>query len=186
MEEQIVFLDRAAFRQWLSKNYATNKGVWLVFSKVDTLKTIKQSEALEEALCFGWINGQIKSLDDEKYLMKFTPRRKDSRWSEYNRNLAARLIEQGIMTEYGLAAIEQAKKSGTWDLPRQERASDEQIQILIDALHGHDLALANLLKMPLSVRRTYTTAYLDVKTEETRVKRLKRIIERLNENKKPM
>ena len=186
MEEQVIFPDRAAFRKWLLKNHATNKGVWLVFSKVITLKTLKPDEALEEALCFGWIDGQIKSLDAEKYLKKFTPRRKDSRWSDYNRDLAARLIEQGIMTEFGLAAIERAKKSGNWNVPRQARASDEQIQILINALQGYDLALSNLQKMPLSVRRTYTTAYLDAKTEETRVRRLKRIVERLNENKRPM
>jgi uncharacterized protein YdeI (YjbR/CyaY-like superfamily) len=186
MEEQILFPDRAAFRKWLSKNHASNKGVWLVLSKVNTLKTLKPDEALEEALCFGWIDGQIKSLDEEKYMKKFTPRRKGSRWSEYNRNLAARLIEQGQMTEFGLAAIEQAKQSGNWNVPQQARASDEQIQILIDALQGYDLALANFLKMPLSVRRTYTTAYLDAKAEETRVSRLKRIIERLNENKRPM
>jgi uncharacterized protein YdeI (YjbR/CyaY-like superfamily) len=186
MEEQALFPGRGDFRKWLLKNHDASKGVWLVFGKNDIITTIKPDEALEEALCFGWIDGQIKSVDEEKYLKKFTPRRKDSRWSETNSNLATRLIEQGKMTEYGLAAIEQAKKSGNWEIPRQARASDEQIQILINALQGADLALANFMKMPLSVRRTYTVAYLDAKKEETRVKRLQWIIARLNENKKPM
>ncbi len=186
MEEQISFPDRDGFREWLIGNHNSNKGIWLVFSKVPGSKTLKQSEALEEALCFGWINGQIKSLDNEKYMMKFTPRSKGSRWSETNRAIANRLIERGKMTTHGLMAIEQAKKAGNWDIPRNPRASDEQIQILIDALQGADLALANFLKMPLSVRRTYTTAYLDAKTEDTRVRRLQTIIERLNQNKRPM
>ena len=186
MEEQVIFCDRDEFRKWLNANHNINKGIWLVFSKVNTLKTLKPDEALEEALCFGWIDGQIKSLDIEKYVKKFTPRRKDSRWSEYNRNLAARLIASGSMTEYGLAAIERARRSGTWDVPDEAPVSDAQIEILVNALQGADLALANFMKMPLSVRRTYTYAYLDAKKEETRVKRLQTIIERLNQNKKPM
>ena len=90
------------------------------------------------------------------------------------------------MTEYGIMAIEQAKKSGTWDIAKEEPISDSQIEILINALKGTEPALSNFMNMPLSVRRTYTTAYLDSKKEETRIKRLQRIIERLNENKKPM
>jgi uncharacterized protein YdeI (YjbR/CyaY-like superfamily) len=186
MEEQVIFSDRDEFRKWLLKNHATNKGVWLVFSKVNKIKTLKPAEALDEALCFGWIDGQIKSLDVEKYLKKFTPRRKDSRWSEYNRNLAARLITSGRMTDFGLMAIERARRSGTWDIPDETPVSDTQIDILVNALQGADLALANFMQMPLSVRRTYTYAYLDAKKEETRVKRLQTIIERLNQNKKPM
>ena len=109
MADQIIFSGREEFRRWLSKNHNISKGVWLVFSKVNTLKTLKPGEALEEALCFGWIDGQMQSLGDEKYLKKFTPRTKDSKWSETNRISASRLIECGRMTEHGLAAIEQAK-----------------------------------------------------------------------------
>ena len=143
-------------------------------------------EALEEALCFGWIDGQISSVDDEKYLKKFTPRRKGSKWSERNREIATRMIENGRMTEYGMAAIEQAKKSGTWDSPKQVPVTDDQVDILVEALNGAEPALSNLLKMSPSVRRTYTAFYLDAKKEETRINRLQRIIERLNQNKPPM
>jgi uncharacterized protein YdeI (YjbR/CyaY-like superfamily) len=90
------------------------------------------------------------------------------------------------MTEYGTMAIEQAKRDGTWDLPNREPISDGQIEILTGALQGAEPALSNFTKMPLSVRRTYTAMYLDAKKEETRIRRLERIIERLNENKKPM
>jgi uncharacterized protein YdeI (YjbR/CyaY-like superfamily) len=109
MSEQILFLDREEFRKWLLENHHVSKGIWLVFGKAGKLKTLKPDEALEEALCFGWIDGQLSSIDDAKYLKKFTPRRKGSRWSERNRNLTSPLIENGKMTETGLTAIEQAK-----------------------------------------------------------------------------
>ncbi len=90
------------------------------------------------------------------------------------------------MTEYGMAAVEQAKKSGNWDTPKAEPINDEQIGILISALSGAELALSNFMKMPISVKKTYTALYLDAKKEDIRIKRLEKIIERLNENKKPM
>jgi len=186
MEEPILFTDREEFREWLYKNHNSSQGIWLVFGKGGKLKTLKPDEALEEALCFGWIDGQLNSIDDAKYLKKFTPRRKASKWSEKNKAIAYRLIENGKMTEYGLIAIEQAKSNGTWDVPKEAPFSDDQIEVLTGALQGAEPALTNFMKMPPSVRRTYTAMYLDAKKEETRIKRLQRIIERLNENKKPM
>jgi uncharacterized protein YdeI (YjbR/CyaY-like superfamily) len=186
VEERILFANREEFRQWLFKNSNTSRGIWLIFGKAVKLKTIKADEALEEALCFGWIDGQFKSIDDEKYLKKFMPRRKGSKWSEKNKHIVNRLIENGQVTEYGYKAIEEAKKSGTWDMPKRVPILNNQIEILINALNGAEPALSNFLKMPLSVRRTYTAAYLDAKKEETRINRLKKIIERLNDNKRPM
>jgi len=186
MTEQLAFSDRAEFRAWLHENHITNRGIWVVFDKANTATKLKANDALEEALCFGWIDGQIKSVDDEKYLKKFTPRTKDSRWSNANRALAIRLIESGRMTQHGYAAIERAKSRGAWDAQKTITVSDEETRVLIDALQGADLALANFLKMPPSVRRTYTAFYLDAKAEETRKRRLERIVARLNENKRPM
>ena len=85
-----------------------------------------------------------------------------------------------------VAAIEEAKKSGNWDTPKQAPVSDSQIEILVKALEGVEPALSNFLKMSTSIRRTYTAAYLDAKKEETRIRRLESIIRRLNDNKKPM
>jgi len=186
MDEQLLFTDREEFRKWLLENHNVGKGIWLVFGKSGKVKTLKADEALEEALCFGWIDGQVNNIDDAKYLKKFTPRRKGSKWSERNRGIASKLIENGKMTEYGLAAIERAKSEGIWDMPKREPISDGQIEILTDALQGAELALSNFVKMPLSIRRTYTAMYLDAKKEETRIRRLEKIIERLNDNKKPM
>ncbi len=185
--EQLVFPDRGAFREWLQKNHGIDKGVWLVFGKTKGLQTLTASEALEEALCFGWIDGQIRSLGEDKYLKKFARRSKRSRWSAVNQALAGRLIESGRMTEHGLAAIDQAKDAGTWAAPtRRPVISDGQVEVLIAALQGADLALRNFLRMPPSVRRTFAMAYQDAKKEETRKRRLEWIIERLNANKGPM
>lgn len=186
MDEQLLFANRLEFREWLINNHNKSKGTWLVFGKTEKLRTIKPDEALEEALCFGWIDGQINSMDEEKYVKKFTPRRKGSKWSEKNRGIAAKLIEDGLMSENGFAVIEQAKKYGTWDLPKAEPIDDEQISILTEALRGSEPAFTNFQNMSRSVRRTYAAHYLNAKSDETRKRRLAQIIGRLNENKKPM
>ena len=183
---QLLFENRESFREWLFQNHHISPGIWLVFGKADKLKTLTADEALEEALCFGWIDGQLRSIDDQKYQKKFTPRRKGSVWSERNRKLVKKLIENGCMTEAGQAVIDQAQKQGSWDSPKPAPISETQIEVLIQALSGAEKALANFLKMPPSVKRTYTALYLDAKKEDTRKKRLDKIIERLNENKKPM
>lgn len=181
-----MFKDREELRKWLYENHDKSSGIWMVFGKTKNLVTVKAEEALEEALCFGWIDGQLNSIDQERYLKRFTPRRKGSSWSEKNRKTAEMLISSGRMTGSGLNAIEEAKRTGKWDATKADPIGEEQIDILIKALSGHELALLNFINMPQSVRKTYTALYLDAKKEETRVNRLQKIIERLNENKKPM
>jgi uncharacterized protein YdeI (YjbR/CyaY-like superfamily) len=185
-DDQLVFENRAAFREWLVDNHQKSPGIWLVFRKDAEIKTLTADEALEEALCFGWIDGQIQSLGAKEYRKRFTPRRKGSVWSERNRKLAQKLIEEGAMAAAGQAAIAQAQKLGTWDKPKPAPISEEQIGILADALSGSGIALTNFVNMSASVRRTYTAHYLAAKSEDTRKRRLEQIIERLKENKKPM
>ena len=182
----LAFADRDAFRKWLVVNHQVNSGIWLVFGKAGKLKTLTADEALEEALCFGWIDGQLQKLDEARYRKRFTPRREGSAWSERNRSLAQKLIESDGMTEAGHAAIAQARKAGTWSLPKPAPISDAQVQMLVQALQGTGLALANFQNMPPSVRRTYTAVYLSAKKEDTKNRRLETIIARLKENKKPM
>ena len=186
MEEQLLFSDRDEFRKWLSKNHAASPGIWLILGKSGKLKTVRADEALEEALCFGWIDGLIKRVDDTRYLKKFSRRRKGSKWSVKNRKTVEELIDSGKMEEPGLATIEEAKKSGNWDLPERETATDDQVEILIKAINGTEPALSNFMNMSLSIRKTYTMFYLDAKKEETGIRRLEKIISRLNENKGPM
>ena len=185
-EDQLVFENRAAFRKWLVENHQQNPGIWMVLGKSAKVKTLTANEALEEALCFGWIDGRIRSLGADKYIKRFTPRRRASVWSERNRKLAENLTKDGLMTAAGQAAIEEARKKGTWDRPKPEPISEAQINILTRALSDSPKALGNFLKMSPSVRRTYAGFYLEAKAEDTRRRRLARIVERLNENKKPM
>lgn len=183
---QCLFENRASFRRWLVHNHQKSPGIWLVFSKVAEIETLTANEALEEALCFGWIDGQLRSLGARKYLKRFTPRRRGSVWSERNRRLAQQLTDEGRMTAAGRAAMTQAQELGTWDGPTPAPISEAQVGILVDALSGSGRALTNFLNMSASVRRTYAAFYLAARKEDTRKRRLERIIERLEDNKKPM
>ena len=186
MNEYLQFASRDEFRNWLRDNCLSSAGVWLLFGKPGGVKTLKASEALEEALCFGWIDGQMQSIDDKSYLKYFSRRRKNSKWSEKNKALVEVLEKQGIMTDYGRAKIEEAKKNGQWDATKSPAIADEQIAVLADILKEHELAHTNFLAMPPSVKKTYTRAYFDAKTEDGRNKRLSWMIDRLNNNLKPM
>ncbi|WP_242994891.1 YdeI/OmpD-associated family protein [Lacrimispora sphenoides] len=186
MIEHLLFTSRDEFRNWLEENCLSSGGVWLLFGKSGGPKTIGANEALEEALCFGWIDGQMKSIDDNKYIKYYSSRRENSKWSEKNKSLVEKLEKQGLMTDYGKVKIEEAKKSGQWDAPKPAEITDEQIGLLSDLLKEHEPAYTNFQAMAPSVKRTYTRAYLDAKTDAGRVKRLAWMIERLNKNLKPM
>jgi len=164
----------------------SSDGIWLLFGKTGGPKTIKANEALEEALCFGWIDGQMQSIDDTSYIKYFSMRRKNSKWSEKNKALAETLERQGVMTDYGRAKIEEAKKNGQWDVSKPPAVTDEQIAVLSDLLKEHEPAYTNFLAMPPSVKKTYTRAYFDAKTDAGRNNRLSWMVERLNKNLKPM
>jgi uncharacterized protein YdeI (YjbR/CyaY-like superfamily) len=186
MTEYLLFTSRDEFRNWLQDNCLSSGGVWLLFGKSGGQKTIKANEALEEALCFGWIDGQMQRIDDKTYIKYFSIRRKNSNWSVKNKTLVETLEKQGIMTDYGRAKINEALKNCQWNKPNPLTVTDEQIAILSDLLREHELASTNFQGMSPSVKKTYTRAYFGAKTEAGRGKRLSWIIERLNKNLKPM
>ena len=186
MSPHLQFVSRDEFRNWLHDNCLSSGGVWLLFGKSGGPKTIKAGEALEEALCFGWIDGQMQSIDDKTYLKYFAMRRKNSKWSDKNKALVEKLEKQGIMTDYGRTKIEEAKKNGQWDTPKTPSVTDEQIAFLLDLLKEYEPARTNFEAMSPSVKKTYTRAYFDAKTDAGRAKRLSWMIERLNKNLKPM
>ena len=111
-----LFPDRAAFRKWLSAHHASEPGLWLRIAKAGSpLRSVTYAEALDVALCFGWIDGQKKSHDADSFLQKFTPRQKRSPWSKRNREHVERLVAAGEMHAAGLAAVEAARADGRWD-----------------------------------------------------------------------
>ncbi len=112
---ELRFPTRLAFRAWLEDNAETSEGVWLVFGKTETATTLSAKEALEEALCFGWVDGQMKRIDDTQYRKYFACRREKSPWSDKNKKIVETLRARGLMAEAGEKAVEAAKKNGMWD-----------------------------------------------------------------------
>ena len=107
--------DRNDFRNWLFNNHDKCKGIWLIFFKKSSPKfNLSYTDARDEALCFGWIDSTVKKIDDDSRKQYFSPRRTNSKWSKFNRNKVQELIECGLMTNYGLKVIEEAKKNGNY------------------------------------------------------------------------
>jgi len=179
----MIFKDRTEFRKWLMNNHATSPGIHVVFVKGQTLT---YADALEEAICFGWIDGVVHKLDKDKYTRYFIKRSKMSNWSEKNKKLALGLIQKGLMTTSGLAAIKQAKQNGMWDRIQNNSVSDSSFIEFIKMISENKLALTNFENMSASVRKTYVLFYFDAKTETGRAKRLEKIISRLEQNLRPM
>ncbi len=186
MNDILEFADREEFRKWLHEHCNSEDGVWLLFGKAGGPKTIKAAEALEEALCFGWIDGQMQSIDDKTYKKYFSMRRENSKWSEKNKALVKSLEERGLMTDHGRKKVEEAKKNGQWTAPKPAAITEEQISILSSILKDYEPAFTNFCAMSLSVKKTYTRAYLDAKTDSGREKRIAWIVDKLNKNLKPM
>ncbi|RKI71111.1 hypothetical protein D7V91_02050 [bacterium 1xD42-67] len=186
MDDIMRFDDRGAFRSWLMEHCRSSSGIWLLFGKAGGPKTVTAGEALEEALCFGWIDGQMQRIDDTTYKKYFSQRRGGSKWSEKNKALVQSLEERGLMTGSGREKIEEAKKNGQWYAPGPAAVTEEQIAQLSAMLEGHEPAWTHFQTMSPSVKKTYTRAYLDAKTEAGREKRIAWIADRLDRGLKPM
>lgn len=186
MDKILTFTERHAFREWLGKYGTESDGIWLLFSKKEEIVTLSAGDALEEALCHGWIDGQVQSLDDNTYKKYFARRIPKSKWSVKNKELAQTLMKKGLMTPQGLGAIERARENGSWDNTKRILIDEEQIQMFNGIIKPYEPAYTNLQAMSHSVQRTYTGFYLDAKSDKARQARLEKIIDRLNRNLKPM
>jgi uncharacterized protein YdeI (YjbR/CyaY-like superfamily) len=183
---ELFFMTRNDFRTWLQEHAETSGSIWIVFSKTKSFITLSANEALEEALCFGWIDGQMKSIDETKYLKYFSRRREKSVWSDKNKKIVETLRAKKLMTDLGEKAVEAAIKNGEWNAERQNVISAEQVEAFVEKLIGLSPASENFHNMPPSVQRTYTKRYLSFKSEDSREKDFLKIVERLNNNLKPM
>lgn len=179
-------MNREEFRKWLEVHCLSEEGVWLLFGKAGGPRTVKAGEALEEALCFGWIDGQMQSIDEKSYKKYFSLRRENSKWSEKNKALVKELEERGVMTEFGRRKIAEAKANGQWDAPKPGAVTEEQIAQVCAVLEEYEPAFTNFQAMSPSLKKTYTRAYFDAKTDAGRKKRVAWMVERLNKNLKPM
>ncbi len=173
----ISFADQAAWREWLAAEYATSKGLWLKMAKKATgLASINYAEALDVALCYGWIDGQKKSFDQQHWLQKFTPRGKKSIWSKVNRDHIERLTAAGLMQPAGEAEVERAKADGRWDAaydsPKNATIPDD-FQVALDASPTAASFFATLKQVN---RYSFLFRIQTAKKPETRAKRIQEFV----------
>ena len=174
------------WQAWLDANHESSDGVWLMFAKkASGITTVNYAEALDVALCFGWIDGHVKRLDDDYYLQKFTPRRKRSRWSLINTEHVARLIEEGRMRPAGQAQIDAAKADGRWDAAYASPSRAKVPADLEAELDKSKKAAEKFESLSKSARYTIVYAIEEAKRPETRARRIKKYVDLLNAGKGP-
>ena len=182
----LEFSDIQEWHKWLEKNYDKESEAWLVIYKKQSKQSgLKYDEALMEALCFGWIDGKMKTIDDDRFILRFSPRKSNSVWSQINKDKAEKLISQGQMTEAGLARIDEAKKNGSWDGAYTNRIREEIPPDLKKALMGNIIARDNFGHFANSYRNMYIGWITSAKTEPTRKKRVAEVVKRSVSKKKP-
>lgn len=186
MAQPILFETAGAFREWLMENAQTSGGIWLLFGKRGGPRTLTAQQALEEALCFGWIDGQMRRVDDTSYVKYFAPRTPTTAWSKRNIALVDGLTAAGRMHALGLARVQADRQAGRFAPKARTQITPEAIAAFEAKIKGHEPAYTNLMAMPPSVHKTYTGYSLDVKSEAAAQKRLEKIIDRLNRNLPPM
>ena len=178
------FRSAEAFEAWLSKNHKKADGLWLKIAKAKSgIKSIAFPDALDIALCYGWIDGLRRGLDDDYYVQKITPRRAKSVWSVINKNKVAQLIKAGRMKEAGLAAIEEAKKNGQWSKAYHSQATITIPEELQKALDKNKNAKQFFEKLSSQNRYAILFRIHQVKREETKTKKIAEFIKMLESNK---
>lgn len=176
--------NRAGWRKWLEKNHNKKDAVWLIiYRKQSSIPSVYYSEAVDEALCFGWIDSKPNKRDENSFYQYFSPRNPKSNWSKVNKDKVEKLLEQGLMTPAGLAMIELAKKSGTWNALDKVSALEVPAEMM-DLLTGNKEALANWEAFPPSIKRALLEGIQNAKKPETRFKRIREVVARAAANNK--
>lgn len=181
----IAFQSPKDWHTWLSKNAATSTGIWLkIFKKDANEKTVTYAEALDEALCYGWIDGQKKSLDEQAWLQKFCPRRPKSIWSKMNITHVERLTQAGKMKPAGLEAVAAAKADGRWEAAYEAQSKMTVPDDFLKALGKNKKALA--FYHTLNKANLFAIAFRlqTAKKPETRQKRMDAILAMLSKGEK--
>ncbi|MCV7191297.1 YdeI/OmpD-associated family protein [Mycolicibacterium brumae] len=179
--EVLVVPDAAAWREWLDANEGGNDGVWLLLAKkgVTTPTSLSYAQALDEALCSGWIDGQNKGIDDQTYRQRFTPRRARSIWSARNVTHIERLTTEGRMRERGLAEVQRAKADGRWDAAYAGQASIQVPDDLSVALDQKPAARRTFDALNATNRYAVLHRVVTARTQPTRERRIEKFVEML-------
>jgi uncharacterized protein YdeI (YjbR/CyaY-like superfamily) len=178
--------DRSAWRAWLSEHHASASEVWLLLHKQRSAKRcISLAEAVEEALCFGWIDGKLRRVDDQRHVLRFCPRRPHSVWSKSNQERVRRLIREGRMTAAGLAAVRSARQNGQWQAARALEKTKTPPADLREALAANRRASRFFAGLSPSQRKMYIAWVLAAKRPETRTRRVQTVVDRSARGIKP-
>jgi uncharacterized protein YdeI (YjbR/CyaY-like superfamily) len=173
---------RAEWRLWLEQNHTRTEGIWLVGYKKDTGKPrMEYNEAVEEAICFGWVDSKPNKLDDERSLLWFAPRKPGTGWSRINKERVEKLIQQGLMAPAGMQKVNAAKQDGSWTALDEV----ENLEIppdLAEGLASDPVAQGYFEQFPRSTKRAILEWIASAKKPETRLKRIKETIESASRN----
>jgi uncharacterized protein YdeI (YjbR/CyaY-like superfamily) len=185
----IAFASPAAWEAWLAEQHTTSCGLWLKIAKKDSsvetvVETVTYAEALEVALCYGWIDGQKDKFDGDYWLQRFTPRKPRSKWSKVNRERAEQLITQGRMQPAGLREVEQARADGRWDAAYDGQRTAGIPDDLRQALEQNPKAAEFFASLDSANRYAILYRLQEAKKPETRARRLERYVGMLNEQQK--
>jgi uncharacterized protein YdeI (YjbR/CyaY-like superfamily) len=183
--EPLDFRSAAEWRMWLRRNHAESQGEWVYMYKKAAKGGLRYQDALDEALCFGWIDGQIHAVDEEKFRQRWTPRRKGSVWSQVNKTKVKRLNAEGRMTAAGLAAVRAAKRCGKWQVAYTNRREDKVPAELAKALRVEPEAWRNFKGLAQTYRNMYAGWVQGAKRTETRQRRIEAVVRRALRNLKP-
>lgn len=186
-DDALCFANRDEWRDWLVQNHDIGKEIWIVYHKKKSrFKSVTYNEAVEEALCFGWIDSLVRPIDEERYMQKFTSRKKKSVWANSNKERVKKMIDIGRMTEFGMAKVEEAKANGNWERSYgRDSKSNEIPEDLVKALSNSAIAFTNFMNFAPSYQRIYINWIRFSKKEETRKSRIQRVVEFAEQNKKP-
>ena len=184
-EQPVVFFAAPAeMEAWLEGHDEISDGIWLKFAKkASGIRSVVYAEAIEIALCHGWIDGQVKRLDEQHYLQRFTPRRPRSKWSKINREKAERLIAEGRMRPAGLREVERARKDGRWDEAYDSPTTATVPDDFQQALDAAPAAREFFESLGNTKRYSFLYRIRDAKRPETRAKRIAEYVALLREGK---
>jgi len=179
----MLVADAAEWRTWLSSNYSKSQGVWLVLAKKGTTHptTLSYDEALGEAICFGWIDGQLGRRDSATFRRRFTPRNARSPWSQRNVSIAERLSASGRMHQSGEDEVRRAKADGRWNTAYAGQASVEIPEDLANALAANPRARAMFLELTSANRYSILHRIGSAKKIETRTRRIEKFVDMLSQ-----
>ncbi len=183
--ERFYARNREEWRYWLTEHHETSPGVWLIYYKKNSGKNgISYDDAVEEALSFGWIDSKVNTLDEERYMQVFTPRKPGSTWSKLNKQRIEKLMEKDLMKPRGLEKVEAAKKDGSWNF--LDDIEDLVVpKDLKNALNESKLAFDNFEACSDSVKKQMLYWIASAKKDETRIKRIEKTLESIKKGETP-